>query len=1049
MLKRTLIKSIAIPNSVKNIDEKAFYDCKLKNVDISEDSELTTIGNIAFNQNPIKKFNLPPLMKTIKANSLCSNIKEITVSPKNKYLSVINGNIIVSKSDISKDKYDTILYALRTIKTATIPSYIKKIADEAFRYCYYLREIHFLENSELEIIGKFSFGNSDLKTITIPDHVRIIDDHAFDYCSMKKFNFTENSELEIIGINAIPVYVKNLIIPKTVKTIGNILYNNFVRMHKYTKIEFEADSLLQNLGSYAFQNCRNKSIVIPKHVKEINDHSFYNSNIKIVTFPEDSELQIIKNQAFAESKICSINFPSQLKELEIDWAEGIKKLTSISISDKNHYFKYIDGDKIIAQKSNPNDDKYDTIVFALRDINHAIIPPYIKKICRFAFAHCRKLESIEFSENSELEIIDDYAFYKSKITKINIPKNVKIIGAHSFDSSSLQTIEFQENSELNFIGKFAFSSTKINKFVFPNNNITIRFGIFEFCSKLKEIVLPDSIDTLYPILNKSIRLEKIYIPPKANDLWFVDLSELKEIHISPKNKIFAVIGGQIIIQKSNPYNDTYDIIYNSSKKIEHVIIPSYIKTIGQCAFQNCENINSFEFSENSQLETIESSAFINSSITKIIIPENVKLIEESAFNNCSKLQTVEISRNVSIIERQSFFNCENLKEVTFAKDCQLKSITEELFLNTSIENIVIPKHVQSIGVKAFGFCPLFNITFEEQSILKTIKRSAFYKTGITELKLPGTVEKLEPGWCKYMNQLKEVSFTAPNHHFKVLDNKIILGKSKHIFDSVLNEDDDTFDVLVFAPRDIVSAKIPSEIRFISSYAFSGCFNLDFVTFEKNSKLEEIQEESFTYSSIKHISIPKNVKLIDVRCFSYCTKLSKIEFDPDSKMSIDYMAFNEAPLKGIIVPKVWGKIDNSAFGYSSILNSVEFLCERGKINFNWIETVSFPNAHLVFLHSLEFDKRDEVRIFIKPLGRIHDRDKNHDYSNDNSEEEEDNHSYNNSEEDSNNSEDDSNNFEDDSNNSEDDSNDSEDDSNNSEDDSNNSEDDSNNSDDNWA
>ena len=91
-------------------------------------------------------------------------------------------------------------------------------------------------------------------------------------------------------------------------------------------------------------------------------------------------------------------------------------------------------------------------------------------------------------------------------------------------------------------------------------------------------------------------------------------------------KFYADIESKMIVKKANPNNDVYDIFYRATLNIKHIIIPPYIKTIRSCAFKNCENIESFEIGENSQLEKIEVNAFQNSSITKMKVPNNVKSI---------------------------------------------------------------------------------------------------------------------------------------------------------------------------------------------------------------------------------------------------------------------------------------------------------------------------------------------------------------------------------------------------------------------------------------
>ena len=99
------------------------------------------------------------------------------------------------------------------------------------------------------------------------------------------------------------------------------------------------------------------------------------------------------------------------------------------------------------------------------------------------------------------------------------------------------------------------------------------------------------------------------------------------------------------------------------------------------------------------------------------------------------------------------------------------------------------------------------------------------------MKLPSSIASLSHRWCQNTPQLNEVIFTNKNDHFKILDDKIILRKSQP-------NNDQVFDVLIFAMRDVTEVKIPSYVKVIGSFAFSHCRKLESVTFEENSQLEK-------------------------------------------------------------------------------------------------------------------------------------------------------------------------------------------------------------------
>lgn len=63
----------------------------------------------------------------------------------------------------------------------------------------------------------------------------------------------------------------------------------------------------------------------------------------------------------------------------------------------NEHFKYYD-DVFIVGKSNPENDDYDELIYARKDIKNAIIPSFIKRICPYSFykSHVKNPECDKF-----------------------------------------------------------------------------------------------------------------------------------------------------------------------------------------------------------------------------------------------------------------------------------------------------------------------------------------------------------------------------------------------------------------------------------------------------------------------------------------------------------------------------------------------------------------------------------------------------------------------------------------------------------------------------
>ena len=118
----------------------------------------------------------------------------------------------------------------------------------------------------------------------------------------------------------------------------------------------------------------------------------------------------------------------------------------------------------------------------------------------------------------------------------------------------------------------------------------------------------------------------------------------------------------------------------SINDVKTVIIYDSVKSIGDLAFMDCENLATVTFGDNSQLETIGQSAFSATDLTSIEIPDSVQSIGYGAFAGCYNLETV-----------------------TFGDSSQLKTIEDYAFDNTGITSITIPAGVINIGSEVTNY----------------------------------------------------------------------------------------------------------------------------------------------------------------------------------------------------------------------------------------------------------------------------------------------------------------------------------------------------------
>ena len=299
-----------------------------------------------------------------------------------------------------------------------------------------------------------------------------------------------------------------------------------------------------------------------------------------------------------------------------------------------------------------------------------------------AFKNSQSTKSIQFSEDSDLQIIDKEAFCDTSITNVSIPSTVTQICEGAFsDCMDLESIHFSNDSKLRSIGKEAISYSNLN-------NLTI----------------PSMVEEL-------------------EEGWCRGMSTINSVSIMPNNKKFAFMDEKIIVGKSDINSSNYDVLFFAVRNIQKLIVPSFIKYISPYAFDECKMLKIIEFSEDSELLSIDKFSFSYSEIQSIVIPKNV----------------IEIGKF-------AFFCCHYLAKIEFEDDSQLMSIYKNAFAYTQIEQISIPSHTKKIGDFALNHClNLKNVEFKENSELVSIGSYAFANTIITGILIPPHVTDIGEG----------------------------------------------------------------------------------------------------------------------------------------------------------------------------------------------------------------------------------------------------------------------------------------------------------------
>lgn len=484
----------------------------------------------------------------------------------------------------------------------------------------------------------------------------------------------------------------------------------------------------------------------------------------------------------------------------------------------------------------------------------------------------------------------------------------------SFNNSrSIRSIRFPSDSELQIIESGTFSESNIESISIPSSILKIEDGWCHLSSLKKVTIIPTTKQQNISYCNddESVIVGKTDVNKDEYDVLLFVNRDVKKVTIPPNIKQIA------------------SFAFNRSL-IESIVIPPQITRIGPGAFSGCFQLRRVEIAPDSSLQEIEDNVFQCCSIESIFIPPHVKRIGEEAF-----------------------IGSKRLKDVNLSKESELQIIGKDAFTNTSIESFNVPRHVTQICERAFSLCKKLKcVDFDVNSELQTIQPELFAWSSIEKLTIPSSVCNFESGWCNGLFDLKKVVISPNNHYFMNVNDKMIIGKSD------LSSDD--YDVLLFVSHGIEKVVIPSFIKQISDFsfsnssiksilipshvkricksAFSGCKQLEFVEFEKNSELETIEDLVFEGSSINRLKIPSSVinfsdewckganQLVDIEVFQSKQNNNnikcddcKILFGKTNKESDDFdvLLFAGRDIKTLIIPPSIKIIASFAFTESSI------------------------------------------------------------------------------------------------------------------------------------
>lgn len=313
---------------------------------------------------------------------------------------------------------------------------------------------------------------------------------------------------------------------------------------------------------------------------------------------------------------------------------------------------------------------------------------------------------------------------KDRIDTFTIPKSItyqgkqytiKSIGSHAFMRSHIDYLKFDEESEVTTFEEDCFYSFDVKKIQLPKKLTTIRGS------------------------------------------WCRTTKNLTSIEVHPENKNFAFIDGKFLIGKSSPESDKFDAFYFVSRDVKgDITIPAQIEVVKQYSCDNCTELKSILFQENSKAKRIERLGFNDMRLQKLDIPENVEFVDIHNYDNTTLI-------NVAVSDKNKTFKYIDDKYL-LTKSEKSEKFDVLCFVRRDVREFQVPSCVCKIGKFACMKCSgIKSITFEKRSSLNELEEYAFAESCMPDyVEFPATLTKVGYSSFNSVNGLKKVSFLADN-----------------------------------------------------------------------------------------------------------------------------------------------------------------------------------------------------------------------------------------------------------------------------------------------
>ena len=634
------LKTITLPNSLKEISFYVFYNCKsLESLSIPRNVEIIGTG---LKSTPI-----------INSDKLVS----INVDPDNQVFDSRNNcNAVIRTSD------NTLVLGC---KNTVIPDDVTTIGHKSFMCCNGLSSVEIPDG--VTSIEWYAFAYcSNLETITIPNSVKQIDGTAFE--GTPWYDYQPDG---LLYINDVAYRYKGTMPENTSLTLreGTVSISSNAFTNCTNLVSVNIPNSVVSIGSVAFYNCSSlTSITIPNSVTSLGDNAFSGCTGLSSVIMEINTPISITGQTFSKvnKSTCTLYVPYGSKSAYENaqyWKEfenivELDYLAKGACGDNLTYTIYPDNTMLISGTGDMWDFEGTINDDYSRAIQTLIVEEGVTSIGKNAFSDFYGLSSVSLPNT--LVSIGSHAFWScDDLYSITIPSSVTDLSEDAFLYSNLTSLIVEEgnpvydsrnncnaiirtssneliigcgstsiSNSVTSIGEYAFyGCRRLSSVEIPNSVTTIGRTAFAGCWNLISLTIPNSVTSIGEHAFRECTGLNSIIVETGNPI-YDSRDNCNAIIESSTNTLLFGCKNTII---PNTVTCIGNYAFNSYYNLESITIPNSVTSIGMFAFSGCRCLTSLTMESYTPF-TIDRYALsgIDKSTCILYVPKGRKSAYENA-----------------------------------------------------------------------------------------------------------------------------------------------------------------------------------------------------------------------------------------------------------------------------------------------------------------------------------------------------------------------------------------------------------------------------------